>query len=127
MQWNIKEQWKKNMQRYRDTWIGLRPGKILLYGKPLQIIFFLYRHKINQFWSISSSGRTYPLKIPHGRVRILYKSIHNYSSIQDNTFLKERGMLGSYNTSDYPITIVVVSLINIVVPLLSPYFYYCAP
>ena len=36
-------------------------------------------------------------------------------------------MLGPYNTSDYPITIVVASLINIVVPLLSPYCYYCAP
>jgi len=36
-------------------------------------------------------------------------------------------MLGPYNASDYPITIVVVSLINIVVPLLSPYYYYCAP
>ena len=35
-------------------------------------------------------------------------------------------MLGPYNTSDYPITIVVTSLINIVVPLLSPYCYYCA-
>ena len=34
--------------------------------------------------------------------------------------LKERGMLGPYNTSDYPITIVVASLINIFVPLLSP-------
>jgi len=32
-------------------------------------------------------------------------------------------MLGPYNTSDYPITIVVVSLINIFVPLLSPYCY----
>ena len=36
-------------------------------------------------------------------------------------------MLGPYNTSDSPITIVVVSLINIVAPLLSPYCYYCAP
>ena len=36
-------------------------------------------------------------------------------------------MLGPYHTSDYPITIVVSSLINIVVPLLSPYCYYCAP
>ena len=32
-------------------------------------------------------------------------------------------LLGPYNTSDYPITIVVVPLINIFVPLLSPYFY----
>ena len=33
-------------------------------------------------------------------------------------------MLGPYNTGDYPITIVVASLINIVVPLLSPYCYF---
>ena len=36
-------------------------------------------------------------------------------------------MLGPYNTSDSPITIVIVSLIVIVVPLLSPYCYCCAP
>ena len=36
-------------------------------------------------------------------------------------------VLGPYNTSDYPITIVVIPLINIVVPLLPPYCYYCAP
>ena len=35
-------------------------------------------------------------------------------------FFKERGMLGPYNTSDYPITIVVVPLINIVVPPIVP-------
>ena len=56
-------------------------------------------YEIDQFQSISSSGRTYPLKIPHGRMRILYKSIQNYSSIDDNTFLKARYMLGPYNTS----------------------------
>ena len=37
------------------------------------------------------------------------------------------GVLGLHNTSDYHTTIVVVSLIVIVVPLLSPYCYYCAP
>jgi hypothetical protein len=84
-------------------------------------------YEIDQFQSILSSGRTYPLKIPHGRMRILCRSIQNYSSVEDNTFLKERGMLGPYNTSDYPITIVVIPLINIVVPLLPPYCYYCAP
>ena len=57
---------------------------------------------IDQFQSISSSGRTYPLKILHGRMRILYRSIQNYSSIEDNTFLKERGMLGPYITSIVP-------------------------
>ena len=46
----------------------------------------LESYKIDQFHSISSSGRTYPLKIPHGRTRILYRSIKNYSSIEDNTF-----------------------------------------
>ena len=42
-------------------------------------------------------------------------------------------MLGPYNTSDYPITIVVVPLINIFVPILlllcpieAHYYYYCA-
>src|SRR3984885_13360135 len=85
----------------------------------------LDNYEIDQFQSILSSGRTYPLKIPHGRMRILYRSIQNYSSVEENNFLKERGMLGPYNTSDYPITIVVVPLINIVVPLLSPSFYFC--
>ena len=32
-------------------------------------------------------------------------------------FFKERGMLGPYNTSDYPITIVVIPLIYIDVPM----------
>jgi len=36
-------------------------------------------------------------------------------------------MLGPYNTIDSPITIVIVAHIFIVVPLLSPYCYYCAP
>ena len=36
-------------------------------------------------------------------------------------------MLGPYNTSDYPITIVVIPLIYIVVPLLPPCCYFCAP
>ena len=47
-------------------------------------------YKIDQFQSISSSGRTYPLNILHGRMRILYRSIESYSSIEGNTFLKER-------------------------------------
>jgi len=36
-------------------------------------------------------------------------------------------LLGPYNTSDYPITIVVIPLIYIVVPLLPPCCYLCAP
>lgn len=35
-------------------------------------------------------------------------------------------LLGPYNTSDYPINIVVIPLIYIVVPLLPPYCYFCA-
>ena len=66
-------------------------------------------YEIDQFQSISSSGRTYPLKITNGRVRILNRSIQNYSSIEDNTFLKERGMLGRYTTS------------------VTPYYYYYNP
>ena len=58
---------------------------------------------IDQFESISLSGRTYLQNIPHGRMRILYRSIHNYSSIEENTFLKERGMLGSYISSVFPL------------------------
>jgi len=93
----------------------------------------LNSYEIDQFQCISSSGRIYSLKIPHGRMRILYRSIQHYSSIKDTNFLKERGMLGPYNTSDSPITIVVVSLIVIVVPLLLllcpieyHYCYFCA-
>ena len=59
-------------------------------------------YEIDQFQSISSSRITYPLKIPHGRTQILYKSIQNYSSVEDNTFFKERGMLGPYITSVVP-------------------------
>jgi len=36
-------------------------------------------------------------------------------------------LLGPYNTSNYPITIVVIPLIYIVVPLLPPCCYFCAP
>jgi len=36
-------------------------------------------------------------------------------------------MLGHCNTIDYPITIVIIALIIIVVPLLSPYSEYYAP
>ena len=36
-------------------------------------------------------------------------------------------LLGPYNTSDYPINIIVIPLIYIVVPLLPPYCYFCSP
>ena len=57
-------------------------------------------------------------------MRILYRSVQNYSSVEYNTFFKERGMLGPYNTSDSLITIVIVSLIVIVVPILLLLFLY---
>ena len=47
-------------------------------------------------------GRTYPLKVLHGRIKILYRSIRSSSRIGDNTFLKERNMLGPYITSIVP-------------------------
>jgi len=53
----------------------------------------------------------------------------NFSGGKSNlgSILNSFSMLGPYNTSDYPITIVVIPLINIVVPLLPPYCYYCTP
>ena len=78
---------------------------------------------IDQYQSISSSGRTYPLKILHGRMRILYRRIQTYSSIEDNTFLKERGMLGPYNTSISPLLLFLCPCsphIVIIVPHRSP-------
>ena len=59
-------------------------------------------YEIDQFQSISSSERTYPLIISHGRMKILYQSIQKYSSVEDTSFLKQRGMLGPYNTSVIP-------------------------
>ena len=41
--------------------------------------------------------------------------------------IRNMTLLVSYNTSDYPITIVVIPLIYIVVPLLPTYCYFCAP
>ena len=72
--WNLKQSWKQELDNY----------------------------EIDQFQSISASGRTYPLKIPRGRMRILYISIQNYSSLEDNTLFKERGMLGPYISSVVP-------------------------
>jgi len=52
-------------------------------------------------------------------------SHHNELSISDvlQGLLKPCCLLGPYNTSDYPITIVVIPLIYIFVPLLPPYCY----
>ena len=36
-------------------------------------------------------------------MKILYRSIQNYLSVEDNTFLKDRGMLGPYTTHATPI------------------------
>ena len=85
-------------------------------------------YKIDQFHSISSSGRTDSLKIRHGRMIILYRSIQNYSIIEENTLLKERGMLGPYNTSVSPYCYCQSSpLTIIIVPMQSPHCYYGAP
>ena len=45
-----------------------------------------FSYEIDQFQSISSSGRIYRVKIPHGRTIILYRSIKNYSSVEDKNF-----------------------------------------
>ncbi len=76
-----RNEWKKD----EEVWRLIQK----LQKMPIQTIFPKIEpdnYKINQFQCISSSGRTYPLKIPHGRKRILYKSIKNYSSVEDNTF-----------------------------------------
>jgi hypothetical protein len=41
----------------------------------------------------SLSGGNYLLKIPLGKMSVLYRSIQNYSRVADNTCLKGRGML----------------------------------
>ena len=74
----------------------------------------------NQFHSISSSGRTYPLKIPHGRMIILYRSIESYSSVEDNTFFKKRGMLGPYIIVVLPYCCSVAPLLLLLYPF-SPH------
>ena len=86
----------------------------------------LDNYEIDQFQSISSNGRTYPLKILHEKMRILYKSTQSYSRIEDNTFLKERGMLGPYITCIVPYYSLCNPLIVIIVPLQPPFCYYCA-
>ena len=58
-----------------------------------------------------------PTKILNGRMKILYKSTRSYSSIEENNFLKERGMVGPYITSVVPYYCYCSALIVIVVPL----------
>ena len=88
-------------------------------------------YKIDQFQSISSSGRTYPLKILHGRVIILYRSTQSYSIIEDTTFLKDRGMLGPYITSLVPYCYQCSPLLLLLYPcnpnivIIVPLHYYC--
>ena len=57
--WNIKGIVEESMHTYRDTRIGPRPGKNPLWGKPLQIFFFLDHHQMMQQkrvqWSITLS------------------------------------------------------------------------
>ena len=68
-------------------------------------------YKIDQFQSISSSGRTYLLKIPHGRT----------------TILEGEGHVRSLYYQCNPLLLLVQPPYYIVVPMQSPYCYYCAP
>jgi len=43
-----------------------------------------------------------------------------HGDLEEEIYATTTRMLGPYNTSDYPITIVVIPLIYIVVPLLPP-------
>jgi hypothetical protein len=67
-------------------------GKIIL--EPEAIIDTrIHQLRIDPFQSISLNGGNYWLKIPLGKMTLLYRSIQSYSSIADNTCLKGRGML----------------------------------
>jgi hypothetical protein len=67
-------------------------GKIIL--EPEAITDTRIRQLRNRsIQSISLSGGNYLLKIPLGKMSLLYRSIHNYSSVAENTCLKGRGML----------------------------------
>jgi len=99
--WNLKQPWKQELDSY----------------------------KIDQFKSISLSGRIYLLNIPQGRMRILYRRIHNYSSIEENNFLKDRGMFGPYSTSVAPLLLLlchVVPILLLLCPIEANYCYCCA-
>ena len=91
----------------------------------------LDNYEIDKFQSISTSGIIYPLRILHGRMRILYRSIQRYSSIEENTFLKERGMLGPYITSVVPYYFQCSPLLLFLYPcnphivIIVPLHYYC--
>jgi len=74
---------------------------------------------IDQFQTISLNGKPYMSKIPYRRMGVSYISIQNYSSIEDITFLKERGILYPYNTSTIHIFLLLYTIE-------IPYFYCCA-
>jgi hypothetical protein len=46
---------------------------------------------IDPFQSISLSGGNFLLKIPLGKMSLLYRSIQNYSSVADNTCYEGEG------------------------------------
>ena len=73
----------------------------------------LNSYEVNQFQSISSSGRTYPLKILHGRMRILYRSTQSYSSGQH--FFEGEGYVRSLYYQYSPLLFLVQ----------PPYLYCC--
>ena len=67
------------------------------------------------------------LKIPHRRMEILYRSIQNYSSIEDNTFLKERRILGPIVLVYLIIFIVSVAPLLLLLCPCSPHFVIIVP
>ena len=77
----------------------------------------LDNYEIDQFQNILSNGKTYPLKILHGRMRILYRSTQSYSSIEDNTFFEGEGHVRSLYYQFSPLLLLVQ----------PPYCYCCTP
>ena len=59
-------------------------------------------------------------------MRILYKSIQSYSSVEENTFFKDMGMLGPYITSIVPYCCSVVPLLLLLYPC-SPHIFIIVP
>jgi hypothetical protein len=52
----------------------------------------IHQLKNRSIQSISLNGGNYRLRIPLGKMSLLYRSIHSYLSVADNTCLKGRGM-----------------------------------
>ena len=83
-------------------------------------------YEIDQFQSISSSGRTYPLKIPHGRTRIYTKSSRTTQALRTTHFEGEGNVRSLYYQCN-PLLLLVEPPYYIDIPMQCPYCYYCAP